>query len=1001
MGLPEALEVAMRHALSHCCRLIFSVLSVSVALAACAGDSAPTNTCASGAAACASSADCVSGTCVDGCCLGAVSCSSDSECATGEHCVGGACQGGSTTTGCASNADCLNFTDTRVCDTTTQQCVACVRDADCGSTTNAKVCVANKCEDRPNGCAADADCAGNPAGRKCKLTTKLCVECIGNIDCIGGNVCVQNACAPANGACADSTACKDPTPVCDTSARQCVACLEDSNCGAGKKCRNRTCVNAGCTLDAECASNAAAPVCDAITHKCVACNSADDCGDATLTCDAHACVPVPGCTSDANCSGATAHCDVPTSTCVACLDATHCPANNDCTGNVCVPRPAGCTSDTSCVGRAGTPRCDTTTGACVACVSGSDCASGRCDATTHTCLPGCAADANCSAPTPKCDTTANACVACLANTDCGSGKVCTAAHACIAGCATNADCTGGQKCLVTSQTCVACLANADCPSGQTCTNNACVPSPTGGDAPCGTNDACPSGKLCVADAQGTKLCRTACAPYSPGTTCGTGKVCSWIGFDTTNAVAGACLPTNGRGAPGAVCNSYADCENDLMCLPVSATQSKCAKLCNPTGGTCGTGETCHKLPAYLLPAATGAGSVLTVGACLASTSNFGRECSTDNTQTAASIVEWGAAKVRDDNGLYTAFGRGPACGTGMTCAPNAPLADPAVRVSYCQYTVGTGIASDACTDGLTCKSGHCLKGGTVSKPDICATSCYYSLDCTTAVADGGPGLSGSLYKCLAYQWYGQDASGEVYGSTTGQCLPTCKSDSDCASDRFCMVTTSFANDGANQSGFYAHCYPKLGSTTVTNPNRKSGAACTADNQCESAYCVKGAAGTDGYCFGACDPVGSGQCDATKGVVCSSDAGLQLNFGRDALAGTSDDQYGWAKICAGKTCTRDADCAGFSANSGKARACSPSLTVNGLNTGYGATASIRFTCEPRVGDLKSGAICTTDAACATGVCTTFTNNKKACYGACVTTADCASGSTCSSGVCAPN
>jgi hypothetical protein len=916
-----------------------------------------------------------------------------------------------TPAGCASNADCLALADTRVCNAASGQCVQCVRDADCGSANNTKACENFACVDRPGGCADDADCGASPLGKKCKASTRLCVQCLGNIDCPQGAVCQQNACVVTNGQCADSTACKDPTPVCDTATRTCVGCLAAPDCAPGKRCVNRACVDAGCSTSNDCAQNPAAPVCDLSSRKCVACNVAADCNDPTLTCENKACVPVPGCTSDTSCAAtpATARCDAATGQCVACLVDTHCAAAEQCVGNRCQPRPpTGCTSDVACVGRPGTPRCDLATGACVACVTGGDCsASGRCDAASKTCLPGCASDAFCAGTTPKCDPATNGCVGCLANGDCGTGRICTG-NACVPGCAGNSDCSGATpKCLVATSSCVACLAPADCPNGQTCTNNACVPLPTGGDAACGTNDACPAGKACIANADGTKLCRTTCAPYAPGSTCGTDKVCTWVGLGASAAPAGACLPRNGRGAPGATCQTFADCENDLLCIPSSATQGKCAKLCDPTGGTCGSGETCHALPSALVPPATSAsgaytpGRVATIGACYAAGSSWGRACSYDGTATSRTD-DWSKATVRDEAAIYVAYSRSPGCGAGLTCSPAPALADPAVRLSMCQYTVGTGLASDACTDGSSCRSGTCIRAGTVSKPDVCATACYYTSDCAAQASSGGPALPSS-YRCLAHVWSVTGGANQTVASATGQCLPTCASDADCSADRHCQLTTTFLNNGSSQSSFSSYCAPKAGNPAAPTPNRRSGAACTADEQCASNYCVRNAAGTDGYCFGVCNPSDTAQCDAARGVTCYPDVGFVLNFGPDGKDGTADDQFGGARVCAGKGCNRDADCAGLSADAARPRACAVSLRVNGANSNWLQPSDVtdRFTCEPRVGTTRAGGACTSDASCAGGFCFTFANQKRGCYGPCLTTADCASGSSCSSGLCTPN
>ncbi len=948
---------------SFCARAVaVAAMVFGLALTGC-GNARPA-ACGGGAKACGANADCGGFQCENGCCGTTPVCQSDADCQAGQHCAGGTCTTGSSSSSCGSNADCANVAGATRCDLAgTKTCVECVKASDCG--TPAQTCTANKCVAVPSGCASDADCTSDPAGPRCKLTTHTCVPCLGNQDCNLGQVCVGFACISANGSCSDDTACQDPTPHCDTAAGQCVACLDDTQCGGGQSCQNHTCAanSSGCTADSQC--HTGAPKCDLTSGQCVACLSTSDCGDPTLVCQANACVAAPsGCQGDGDCSGATPHCDPGSHQCVGCTSTAQCTSPDVCTGNACVAPAAGCTSDLDCASHASTPKCDTASGACVGCLVGGDCASGLCDPTSHACQPGCASSANCAAPTSHCDLTSHSCVACVADGDCAQGQICQGG-ACQAGCSTKADCAAPTgACDLTSHSCVACVADSDCAANQACTNNACVPTGTSGGQPCGTGGVCPTGQLCLTESGGTtQLCHPQCDPYNPGSTCGTGTVCAWVGFDSSGATAGACVPKSGGDAAGTVCQSASDCENDLLCLPVSATQSKCVAMCDPSGGTCGSGDSCHSLEAYYDATA---GNVLSVGACLPSGSTFGEPCYSD----------------------FTADGSGgilPDCGTGMTCGPNNLLADPSLRVSTCQYPYGDSQANTACTDGAACVTGDCLGG-----PQVCDTSCHWTSDCTKRA-----GLASS-YKCMPYPWIGQSPyTGAVNVSDTGACLPTCASDATCAQGTFCMLSPTFENSGLYQSSFYSFCYPQLGDPK--GALSKAGQPCSADADCESGQCVtNGKAGaTDGYCFGACNQSASAtsQCDPAHGTTCDPNGiGLQLNDGADGVQGTSDDQYGRAYVCSGIDCTSDADCAGFAASGAGARTCRLTLVVNGANTAYGATESARATCEPRVGNSKAGAPCTSNAGCQSGWCFQWDPNDastKYCMGACATDSDCSS------------
>ncbi len=969
-------------------------MAIGLALAGCS--SGKPTTCGGGAKACGSNADCNGFQCVNGCCGTTPICQKDSDCPTGEHCAGGTCTSSNNGSSCSSNADCASVAGATKCDLITGACVECVNPTDCGTPT--KTCTANQCVTVPNACASDTDCAQSTVGPKCDLANHQCVACLGNGDCEIGQVCNSFTCVAANGACSNDTACSGSTPHCDLAQQKCVECIDNSQCTNGEVCVSDACQtsNTGCTDDTSCSGTPATPKCDTTSGKCVACLASADCNDPTMTCQNEACVAAPsGCQNDSGCSAPTPHCDTASAQCVACLQDSDCPSGDACVGNACQPKPAGCTGDGDCATQAGTPKCDTQSGKCVACLTGGDCpASGLCDPTAHTCESGCASDQYCANLAPKCDTTSHVCVACLQTSDCASGKYCKS-EKCLSGCATDQDCAqssagkkcdtstnscvacladadcaqsaSGHKCLTSAHACVACLADSDCPSGDKCANNACVTNTTT-DPPCGANDSCQAGTTCVPDASGAKTCRTQCDPYNPGTTCQSGKVCEWIGFDSNNAAAGACVPANGNGGAGATCQQDSDCEANLLCVPVSATVAQCAALCDPSGGTCASGDSCHALPTYYDDTSS---TLLSIGVCLASTSTYADACYSDFS------LKGGATT--------------PDCGAGMTCGPETLFADPSLVVSMCKYPVGDSAPAAPCTDPATCVSGACLAG-----PNVCDTSCHWTSDCKRA------GLQ-SNYLCLPYPWIAQSPyTGNVNVSDTGACMPTCVSDATCASGTFCDLTPTFANSYQYASAFYAFCYPQLGDPS--GPLKKAGQPCAQDSDCESDFCwTNGTAGaTDGYCFGACDASkASTECDPAGGTTCdSAGVGLLLNAGKDGQVGTSDDVYGRAYVCSGVRCESDADCAGFSADSTKARTCAPTLQVNVANTKYpgsfsGSVESVRLTCQPRTGDAQAGTVCTDASTCESGLCMALSSGSTTeyCVGGCKTDADCASGTTC--------
>lgn len=949
-----------------------ALAAATFALAGCPTTAGP-GTCAANVTACASDVDCGGFQCTAGCCSTDRLCDDDSDCPdSGTFCNSGVCGPREAVT-CASSRDCRNVTDALICDLAGARCVQCLSNNDC-STNGSRICNAQKrCEPKPGGCGSDLQCT--EAGRgKCKIAERVCVECLNTGDCISGsgNVCTANRCVPPPARCTSSAQCLAGTPYCHVGSGTCVACLEPGQCGAGRTCEGNACVAApDCADDAGCAEGR----CHVASRTCVECLGPSDCPDATYTCNAttRACEPgQTGCDDHGDCAsrpGAT-KCLVSTGACVACVEDGHCTAGNRCTNNACVPIPAGCTGHTDCRANPAAQLCQTSTGRCVACLQGTDCtSSGRCDTAAGSCLGGCAEDRYCGGATPNCRVDTHTCVACLDDGGCGPGTVCTN-NACVAGCTDGGDCSGATDvCDTATRTCVQCLTSADCTSGATCTQKVCVAPQTGGiGQPCATGDECTDANaICWPGT--TNTCRRLCDPYAAA--CGTGEACQWFSFDIAGEPVGACLPETLRGAAGASCQDDGDCELDLLCVPTSATTGRCSAYCDPAGSTvCGAADECRELPALFdANASTPAGYLLTIGACVPALSDWGVPCRTDYGPN-------GAGSFSSD------------CAGGLTCGPNIPLIDDSVRLSYCQYPFGSGEADTTCTDGSGCRTGDCLQG-----PQVCNTSCHWTSDCNRA------GLS-SLYRCVPYLWEAESVwTGETHYSTTGACLPTCRSSAGCADPgSFCMLTTTFENSGDFESSFQSYCYPKRG--TAGGPNRAAGARCRLDGECASGLCLtNGTAGaTDGYCSGVCDQrsTATGQCDPANGVVCDpSGVGLYLNVGRDGVPGTGDDAAGRAFVCSGKRCGANADCAGTSADSTRPRACALTYQASGPNTAYGATLTLRTTCEPAVGRRAAGASCTLDEDCASNECIEFASGPKLCYGPCRGNGDCASGSRCQS------
>lgn len=160
-------------------------------------------------------------------------------CTDGEVCVSGG------TCGCLTDANCTQDT-APICNTETNQCVACLSSTDCGAPTPFCDTTDNTCV----GCVGEADCTGNLDA----CVTNACVACDDRADCVddvGLPACVGNACRQ----CDVNTDCgSSATPRCDLASSTCAACTADADCtrfGATPVCDEGRGVCVQCTGDTE------------------------------------------------------------------------------------------------------------------------------------------------------------------------------------------------------------------------------------------------------------------------------------------------------------------------------------------------------------------------------------------------------------------------------------------------------------------------------------------------------------------------------------------------------------------------------------------------------------------------------------------------------------------------------------------------------------------------------------------------------------------------------
>ena len=1049
---------------------------------------------------CPSPETCTAHQCVNsGCGVGSSTCAADTDCGLGQHCANGCCAVGITGS-CTKNADCSAHPVTPFCDTTKGTCVQCVIASDCGL---GKVCQSGVCAN-PTGCSANTDChdksapvcdtnqhacvqclaakdctnlslpvcnaqhtcvssAGcegdpdchDPLVPKCQVSSGQCVGCLTTADCKNGNVCTaSNTCqAPSASGCTQSKDCASNStnkyckPGTGGAPGTCVACLADGNCPAGDTCvqSSNTCAVKQCASDGACVKPA--PRCDLVDtpHVCVACLGPADCPNGGTCQSDHTCKAASGaCTADAQCASSLVgpYCDTKSGKCVACNGPGQCPV-----GKVCGPQETcvanTCTGDGDCTSLPSTPHCSGSAanpGTCVQCATSAQCPAGfHCPA--NSCVPVCtrATEAqDCTAPLSLCKEAAagNHCVQCLADTDCTNGQICdqsdSACKAPVAsGCSSSAACAPPQPVCdtaVSPHACVQCLADTDCSNKMGCDQAAHTCTVTGGlNEACNPDSSCGAGLLCVTDATGNNpVCLQQCDPYASGSGCsasGAGFLCEWLGFDSTNTFTGICAAPNTHGKPGAACNPALidSCEWNLLCAQTSPTGGTCTSFCNPSGGSCASGV-CNTI----VGAEASDNTLLKIGYCGAA-SKWQTACTTDT--PSSGVPQCGSA-------LSTA-GKG-----GLFCAPSSLLAENPQQsvLALCSYgplastatggATASGGANTSCAahSGDDCRTGVCLSDGT----DTCFASCQFTADC--ARDDGG----NPAVFCFDVNYVVQGAQ---KSNALATCEPTCRDDADCAVLPGGFARTCAASRTHNNTSWQSVCGPAQGPALA-------GAHCTTNSDCASGSCFTGkllesielgqpvtSTATDGFCLGACYQ--ASDC-ATAGTECNLYTALPLTT--PAQGGV----MGWPNpgVCWGKSgCTRDADCAGFSADTATPRVCAPykftdwnrtdTLSCNPSGDGsdcaaylgicnapsnnpnpggaFGANAGINgpnglcretlwdVQCAPSLGASLGGAgkTCAKDTDCRTGHCVD-TGSAKVCFGACKTNTDCATGTHCLSG-----
>jgi hypothetical protein len=600
------------------------------------------------------------------------------------------------------------------------------------------------------------------------------------------------------------------------------------------------------------------------------------------------------------------------------------------------------------------------------------CGAYYCSGASATCPMSCTGDGQCQS---NYYCSGGRCVAQLAN-----GTACVATDQCLSGL-----CVDGVCC---DKACAGQCDACNVPTSQgTCTNvggngfPACngylcsgsspnCPASCTSDAQCQASYYCATGGTCQPQKMKGQTCSLTgdCAVPGNCRECATGNCVDTYCCDTpcagncdvcNGAVPGTCsqLAAGSAGTPS--CSPYV-CSGSAASCPSSCTSdSQCA-----SGNYC-SGTACVPLLALGRSCSTGNQCVSTFcanGVCCSAACNGNcQQCNTTTGQC-QNITGPGNPSCAP----YVCSGASGGCPS--SCTTDALCAS----TDYCNGTscvmkLATG---STCSGANQCASGFCSDGSCCDKAcaggcDVCAISLGATADGTCTIITTGTGMNPSC------------APKTCVNGVGGNCPGACTDDTGCTPTTYCDTS------GA--------CLPQLG----------NGSVCSRARQCTSGNCVDGYC-CDTACAGGCDvcnqPGSTGTCTkVSAGTVgqnpscgnylCGGGASCPTTCATDSNCATGTWCSGnqcVAPLAQGTACTRARQCAtGFCASG----FCCNSACAGGCNT-CSATAG---TCTV----LAQGAA---GNGCGSYLCD---GTNGICPMSCTLDGDCALGSFCNSGSCAPS
>jgi hypothetical protein len=425
---------------------------------------------------------------------------------------------------------------------------------------------------------------------------------------------------------------------------------------------------------------------------------------------------------------------------------------------------AECAADEECSNRhcdPGNGRCGLPDGSSCS-YSDTDCQSGNCDDTLHTCQPQkpngspCATNAECESS--YCNYSSRTCTEhCYTDADCGDGRYCDwSSNTCIdkkadgATCQDDNECVGGlctsaEKCGVKPKVGDPCTGYGDCPPEAYCSAGVCVER-LGPGASCPSLDSCMAPFFCRNGH--CELMNLECRPAKAGEMCAWLRVCdessycdlmsgitckaragageSCTGSDTcapalycaSGTTGMACTPRKGAGQP---CTAAAECQPDLFCA-VTGSGAAMACTAGPAGQPCG----------YDIPCPDGF-YCATSDVC-APLHTLGERC---NGTFDPCVPELYCDTI---DGCSARPGEGQQCDYNTPCAVGCYCDTSASYPYHCVARVALGApCSSSTSSGAQCLEEYrCDYDSTVSA-DVCVAklglgeSCTYAADCQSGI----------------------------------------------------------------------------------------------------------------------------------------------------------------------------------------------------------------------------------------------------------------------------